>query len=158
MGRHAASTNCSSHVNYYSTLRTYLSLLIHWKQREKRSKLTEERHSRKTARPWIRPRRICACSGEKLTWLYNLPVRARARSTALWLFRLFSRHISRTQSFQENHQINFQARVLLKPLVSLIGRLVACGARIAADGQTDTHTHTDQVATVTLAAHAGRGL
>ena len=44
----------------------------------------------------------------------------------------------------------FQARIVLKPLVSLIGRLVACSARISVD----THTQTD---TVTLAAHARRG-
>ena len=30
----------------------------------------------------------------------------------------------------------------MKPLVSRIGRLVACSARISVDRQTDTHTHT----------------
>ena len=44
-----------------------------------------------------------------------------------------------------------QAHVVLKPLVSLIGRLVACSARISVDTQTQTHT-------LTLAAHACRGL
>ena len=43
--------------------------------------------------------------------------------------------ISRMQSFQENRPFSFQARVVLKPLVSLIGRRVA---RISID----THTHT----------------
>ena len=52
---------------------------------------------------------------------------------AYWLFRLFSWHISRTQSFQENHRFVFQVRVVLKTLVSLIGRLVACSARITGD-------------------------
>ena len=41
------------------------------------------------------------------------------------LFRLFSRHISRTQSFQPNRHISFLAFVALKLLVSLISRLVA---------------------------------
>ena len=51
---------------------------------------------------------------------------------------LFSRRIiSRTQSFQENRPFIFQARVVLKPLVSLIGRLVAC---ISVDTQTDKPT------------------
>ena len=57
-----------------------------------------------------------------------------------WPFRLFSRHISRTQSFQENRPFIFQARVALKPLVSLIGRLVTCSARISIDRQTDRQT------------------
>ena len=36
----------------------------------------------------------------------------------------------------------FQARVVLKQLVSLIGRLVACSPRISVD--THTHRHTDR--------------
>ena len=35
-----------------------------------------------------------------------------------------------------------QARIVLQPLVSLIGYLVACSAWIAADRQTDSRTHT----------------
>ena len=62
--------------------------------------------------------------------------------------------ISRTQSFQENRPFIFQACVVLKPLVSLMGRLVACSARISVD----THTDRQQTTTVTLAAHARRGL
>ena len=58
-----------------------------------------------------------------------------------WLFSLFSRHISRTQSFQQNCHIIFLALVALKLLVSLISRLVACSPRIVVD--THTHTHTD---------------
>ena len=57
---------------------------------------------------------------------------------AYWLFRLFSRHISRTQSFQQNRHISFHALVALKMLVSLINRLVACSPRIVIDRQTDT--------------------
>ena len=49
---------------------------------------------------------------------------------AYWLFSLFSRHISRTQSFQQNRHILFLALVVLKLLVSLINRLVACSLRI----------------------------
>ena len=48
----------------------------------------------------------------------------------------------------------FLALVALKQLVSLIRCLVACSARIVVDRQTDTHRTT----TVTLAAHACRGL
>ena len=61
-------------------------------------------------------------------------------------------HISRTQSFQQNRHISFHALVALKLLVSLISRLVACSARIVVDRQTHRQT------TVTLAAHARRGL
>ena len=49
----------------------------------------------------------------------------------------------------------FQVGVVLKPLVSFIGRLVACSARISVDTHTHTHTHThrqtDKPSTVTLA-------
>ena len=55
------------------------------------------------------------------------------------------------QSFQQNRHIIFHALVALKLLVSLISRLVACSARIVVDRQTDRTT-------VTLAAHARRGL
>ena len=60
---------------------------------------------------------------------------------AYWLFRLFSRHISRTQSFQQNRHILFHALVALKLLVSLIRRLVACSARIVVDRQTNRQTN-----------------
>ena len=45
-------------------------------------------------------------------------------------------------------------------LVSLISRLVACSPRIVVDKQTNRHTdgHTHRTTTVTLAAHARRGL
>ena len=78
--------------------------------------------------------------------IYSLP---RARSTAR---RLFSRHISGTQSFQENRHVNINLLVVHNPLVPLIGRLVDCSARTRTDRQTDRTT------TVTLAAHARRGL
>ena len=58
------------------------------------------------------------------------------------LFSLFSRHISRMQSFQQNRHISFLALVALKLLVSLISRLVACSPRIVVDTHTHTHTHT----------------
>ena len=50
-----------------------------------------------------------------------------------WLFRLFSH---RTQCF-----IIIYALLVLKPLVSLTGRLVACSARITSNRQTDQHTN-----------------
>ena len=58
-------------------------------------------------------------------------------------FACFSRHISRTQLFQQNRHIIFLALVALKLLVLLISRLVACSARLVVDKQTNRHT--DQV-------------
>ena len=55
-----------------------------------------------------------------------------------------------------NRHIIFHALVALKLLVSLISRLVACSARIVVDRQTNRQTH--RPTTVTLAAHARRGL
>ena len=53
----------------------------------------------------------------------------------------------------------FHALVALKLLVSLISCLVACSARIVVDRQTDRQTkQTHRPTTVTLAAHARRGL
>ena len=46
---------------------------------------------------------------------------------------------ARTLSFQKNHHFIFHALVALKRLVSLLGRLVACSARIVVD----RHTHID---------------
>ena len=43
---------------------------------------------------------------------------------------------------QENGRFGFHARVVLKPLVLVIGRLVACSARISVD--THTHRQTDK--------------
>ena len=45
--------------------------------------------------------------------------------------------------FQNNFILH--ALVAIKPLVLLIGCLVADSARTAAGRQTDTHTHTDKV-------------
>ena len=58
--------------------------------------------------------------------------------------------------FSENRHVIFLALVALKLLVSLISRLVACSPRIVVD--THTHTQTHRTTTVTLAAHARRGL
>ena len=58
-----------------------------------------------------------------------------------WLFRLFSRQISRTQSFQQNRHINFHALVALKLLVSLISRPVARSPKIVVDTQTNRQTN-----------------
>ena len=46
----------------------------------------------------------------------------------------------------------------MKPLVSLIRHPVACSARISVDTQTDRQTDRQTNYTVTLAAHARRGL
>ena len=62
--------------------------------------------------------------------------------------------------FSENCHVNFLALVALKLLVSLMSRLVACSPRIVVDRQTDKQTNrqTHRTTTVTLAAHARRGL
>ena len=74
---------------------------------------------------------------------------------AYWLFRLFTRHISRMQSFQQNRHLIFHALVALKMLVSLISRLVACSPRIVVDRQTNRQSdRPTKLTTVTLAAHA----
>ena len=57
------------------------------------------------------------------------------------------------QSFQQNRHIIFLALVALKLLVSLISRLVACSTRIVID-----RLYRHRTTTVTLAAHARRGL
>ena len=135
----AASTNRSSHVNCYATLRTYLSqLLIHWEQREQRSKATEERHS---SFPSCR-NHVGYAHAPDMTRARqrSLPAMARARSIERWLFRLFSRHISGTQTFQENRHININVLIAQKPLVPLIGRLVTCSARTRMDRRTDRQT------------------
>ena len=95
------------------------------------------------------PRRSSACDCTcVLTKIDHCLVTASV-DYAYWLFRLFSRHISRTQSFQQNRHINFRALVALKLLVSLISRLVACTAS-STDKQTNKQTnkqthHTDKL-------------
>ena len=67
---------------------------------------------------------------------------------------------SRTASFLRNRHISFRALVALEPLVSLMSRFGACSSRISGDRhthrQTDRQTH--RTTTVTLSAHARRGL
>ena len=46
----------------------------------------------------------------------------------------------------------------MKQLVSLMGRLVACSARISVDTHMHTDRQIDKPTTVTLAVHARRGL
>ena len=91
---------------------------------------------------------------------YNFWVRRAGRGKPVlicnWLFRLFSRHISRTQSFQQNRHILFHALVALKLLVSLISRLVACSARIVVDKQTNGQTHRPKILQCACALSAGK--
>ena len=80
----AASTNCSSHVNCYATLRTYLAQFVtHLEQRKQRLKLTEERQDLPiyTVDP-IQPHGVCAYSGEKLNIMraHHRSLTARARA------------------------------------------------------------------------------
>ena len=98
---------------------------------------------------------IRACAMDRL-FRQTTHIRACAMDRSRRLFRLFSRHISGTQLFRENRHIVIHLLVVHNPLVPLIGRLVACSARTRADRQTDTQT--DRTTTITLAAHARRGL
>ena len=88
----------------------------------------------------------CACSPANITHIRECAmdrsfrqtthIRACAMDRSRKLFRLFSRHISGTQSFRENRHI-IDLLVVHNPLVPLIGRLVACSARTRTDRQTD---------------------
>ena len=80
--------------------------------------------------------RACAMDRSRLQTVYT-HIRACAMDRSRTLFRLFSRHISGTQSFRENSHNNINLLVVHNPLVPLIGRLVACSARTRADRQTD---------------------
>ena len=71
---------------------------------------------------------------------------------AYCLFRLLALERSRFR------KIAFLFFRLANPLVSLMGRREPCSARIAADRETDGHTQTHRPSTVTLVAHACRGL
>ena len=73
-----------------------------------------------------------------------------------FFFCLFHAIFPERSRFRKNDHFYFQAVVVLKLLVSLMGHLVACSARIAGDKRTDKHTH--RPSTVTLAAHARQGL
>ena len=64
------------------------------------------------------------------------------RVSRILAFSLFSRHISRTQSFRDNPLFITSYFVVLNPLVLLISRLVTCSARL--DSDTHTHTHTER--------------
>ena len=68
-------------------------------------------------------------------------------------------HSKNVNSFQEKRPIKIKDLATLKRLVAVIGRPVPCTARLASrrtDRQTDRQT--DRPSTVTLAAHARRGL
>ena len=93
-------------------------------------------------RAWIKPLLLLAFTSYSISW-DSLLLKVHYILSGRGKERLFSRHISRTQSFQEKCLIPFQARVVVKTSVSLTGRLVPCSVRIAADRQTDTHTHTE---------------
>ena len=63
---------------------------------------------------------------------------------------------SRAKLIMQNPYIIFHSLVALKRFVLLISRRVGYSARIVVDKQTEKQTHTPS--TVTLAAHARRGL
>ena len=60
--------------------------------------------------------------------------------------------------FSQIGHIIFRALVALKTSVPFVCRFIACSSRIKVDRHTRTHTQTDRPSTVTLAAHARRGL
>ena len=61
------------------------------------------------------------------------------------------------RQFKEKRHFNIAANLTLNTMVSFVIFLIARTARIAcADRHTDTHTH--ETTTVTLTAHARRGL
>ena len=61
----------------------------------------------------------------------------------------------RIRQFKENRHFNIAANLTLNTMVSFVILLITCTARIAC---ADRHTHTRETTTVTLAAHARRGL
>ena len=146
----AASTNCSSNVNCCATLRTYL---VH---REQRSTMTEERNSKTACSTKITTRHLADAHAPANGITH---IRACAMDRAPALTYAHARWIARVDFFACFHAIslerscfghvNIHLLVVHNPLVPLIGRLVACSARTRADRQTTT---------VTLAAHARRGL
>ena len=67
----------------------------------------------------------------------------------------------RIRQFKEKRHFNIATNLMLNTMVSFVILLIARTARIACvDGQTDRHTdkHTHETTTVTLSAHARRGL
>ena len=65
----------------------------------------------------------------------------------------------RIRQFKEKRHFNNAANLTFNMMVSFVIRLIACTARVAcADRQTVRHTHTHETTTVTLTAHACRGL
>ena len=73
----------------------------------------------------------------------------------------------RIRQFKEKRLFNIVANLMLNTMASFVILLTACTARIACsdrqtdiqtDIQTQTHTHTHETTTVTLSAHARRGI
>ena len=60
--------------------------------------------------------------------------------------------------FKEKRYYNIAANLMFNTMVSFILLLIACTARIACVTDTQTDIHTYKTTTVTLAAHAHRGL
>ena len=113
---------------------------------------THTQTDRQTDKPTIACRVRCAPHMRARVNQYACAPLIDGLGHATWSGTVPSR--ARTLSFQKNCHCIFHALVALKRLVSLLGRLVACSARIVVDRQTHTHRTT----TVTLAAHARRGL
>ena len=76
------------------------------------------------------------------TCIYGGCVRSRSHTALAYVYvGFFACFFAGTQSFQENRLFIFHAFVALRLLVSLIGRLVACTARISVDRQTNRQTN-----------------
>ena len=69
----------------------------------------------------------------------------------------------RIRQFKEKRHFNIAGNMMLNTMASFVILLIARTARIACadrhtDRQTDRQTHTHETTTITLAAHARRGL
>ena len=132
----APSTNCSSQVNYDAMLRTYLAQLVYWKQREQRSKLTEERHSKTACRWRILYNHMTYAHAPAKYWhdacaLYSLPARAR-------FSLVFTPYPWNAVVSGKSPHLHPCSRCS-KP-VGATHRLIACSARTHMDKRTDRQT------------------
>ena len=116
----AAST---SHVNCYATLPFSASYPLGIKRTEIKSDRGETLKLARLSDPLCNHVGYALAPDMTRVRQRSLPAMARARSIAPC-----SRHISGTQSFQENRHISIHLLIVHNLLVPFIGRLVACSA------------------------------
>ena len=93
--------------------------------------------------------RLCACSGKTR-------VRDRLHAHESWCLACFHAISLERSRFRKNAQFKSNNLATLRRFVAVIVRSAPCAARSQGDRQTDRQT--DKPSTVTLAAHARRGL